>query len=59
MKNITILKEYPKKDYVIIDRHTSFQSYVACWCFNKNTYTWGQGHYFDNLEDAIQYVESL
>ncbi len=58
-KNITIIKEYPEKDYTIINRGTKFLPYVACWVFNKNTYSWGNGHYFEKLEDAIQYVESL
>ena len=58
-ENITIIKEYPAKDYTIINRGTNFQPYVACWLFDKNTYSWGQGHYFDNLEEAIEYVESL
>lgn len=59
MKNITILKEYPEKEYTIINRHTKYNQIVACWGFDKESNTWSQGHYFDTLLDACAYVESL
>lgn len=59
MNNITILKEYPEKDYTIINRHTKYDQIIACWNFNKENNTWDHGHYFDKVEDAVNYVESL
>lgn len=59
MKNITILKEYPEKEYTIICRHTKYDQIVACWCFHKENNTWEQGRYFDTLEEACKYVEDL
>ncbi len=42
-------------DYVIINRHTSFQPYVVCWAFDEEDYTWGQGHYFDDEHAAFAF----
>ena len=33
-------------DYTLIDRNTSFQTFVVCWLFDTKSYTWAQGHYF-------------
>lgn len=47
-----IIKEGKYADYVIINRHTSFQPYIVCWAFDEEDYTWGQGHYFETLNEA-------
>ena len=39
----------------LVDRGTKFCSFVVAWNYDFNTGSWGQGHYFDNLEDAKQY----
>lgn len=39
----------------LIDRQISFCSYVVAWCFDPETIEWGQGHYFDDLDDARRY----
>ncbi len=59
IKNITILQEYPLKDYTIINRHTKYLPIVACWNFCKENNTWSQGHYFETIEDACKYVDLL
>lgn len=59
MKNITILKEYPEKEYTIINWHAKYDRIVACWRFDKENSSWDQGHYFDTVLDACLYVESL
>lgn len=59
MKTIEIIKNYPEKNYTIIKRESPVEPFVACWKFDKTTKTWGQGHYFETLERAIKYVESL
>lgn len=57
--NTQIIKNYPSKNYTIIKREVPFEPYVACWKFDETSNTWGQGHYFETLEQATQYVESL
>lgn len=39
----------------LIDRQISFCSYVVAWCFDPETIEWGQGHYFEDLDDARKY----
>ena len=39
----------------LIDRQISFCSFVVAWCFDPETVEWGQGHYFDDLNDARKY----
>ena len=39
----------------LIDRQISFYSYVVAWCFDPETIEWGQGHYFEDLDDARRY----
>lgn len=39
----------------LIDRQISFCSYVVAWCFDPETVEWGQGHYFEDLDDARRY----
>ena len=54
-----IIKNYPSKNYTIIKREVPFEPYVACWKFDESTRSWGQGHYFETLDQAVKYVESL
>ena len=51
-----IIKRGAYADYVVINRHTSFQPFVACWAFDDETYSWGQGHYFDTEADALNHL---
>lgn len=58
MRNI-VLKEYPELDYVLIARvreDNRVHEYVCAWAYEKDG-TWGQGHYFSELEDAFAYME--
>jgi len=61
MKNIKILKlKYTEYDtpVALVDRGTKFCSYVVAWNFDSRSGTWGQGHYFDSLNDAIKYYDT-
>lgn len=42
----------------LIDRQISFCSYVVAWCFDPDRMEWGQGHYFDSLEEARKYYRN-
>ena len=42
----------------LIDRKLSFCSYVVAWCYSADDDTWGQGHYFTDLEDAMECFNS-
>lgn len=50
-----IIAKYPAADYVLIDRHCKTCRYVAAWCYDELDGVWGQGHYFNNKEDAVEY----
>lgn len=53
---VFIVAEYPDINYVLAYRNSKYQPWVAAWAYNgKNS--WGQGHYFENLEDAIMYIQ--
>lgn len=39
----------------LIDRNIRFCSYVVAWRYDRTSGEWGQGHYFEDLEDARAY----
>lgn len=43
-------------EHTIIDRGTSFQPIIVCWHLDEETMTWAQGHYFQDLEDARNWL---
>ncbi len=56
-ESVLIIAEYPEIDYVLAYRGSKYQPWVAAWAYNgKNS--WGQGHYFANLMDAIEYIRT-
>lgn len=56
-ESVIIVQEYPEINYVLAYRKSSIQPWVAAWAYNgKNS--WGQGHYFTNLMDAIEYIRT-
>lgn len=57
-KNHSILN-YGWEDYRIIKRASDFEPFVVCFMYDFNTNTWGQGHYFDDLIDAIEFLYYL
>lgn len=54
-----IIAEYPEVDYTLIRRNSTFQPWVATWGLNKEGKYWQQGHYFQRLEEAIDYIQSV
>ena len=42
----------------LIDRHLNFCSWVVAWNYDKDTDTWGQGHYFDDKTAAVAYFKT-
>lgn len=56
--SVLIVAEYPEIDYVLAYRGGKHQPWVAAWAYNgKNS--WGQGHYFEKLEYAIEYIRQI
>lgn len=37
---------------VVCDTPTKYEI-VSCWCYNEETESWGQGHYFTLWHDEI------
>ena len=56
---VLIVKEYPEIDYVLAYRGGKYQPWVAAWAYRKENNCWGQGHYFEELEDAIEYIRTV
>lgn len=54
-----VLEKYPEISYALVWRHNDdgFQEFVAAWMYDEKTGTWGQGHYFWTLREAMQYIE--
>lgn len=52
--NLKLLDANKEKDYILVDRGYEF---VAAWApeLDGDKLVWGQGHYFDKLEDAKAY----
>lgn len=51
-----IVEEFPEIDYVLAYRGGNYQPWVAAWGYNKETCSWSQGHYFEKLEVAMEYI---
>lgn len=52
---VFIVESFPEIDYVLAYRGGSYQPWVAAWGYN-GTNSWSQGHYFENLETAMEYI---
>ena len=54
----------PAKDYTLLIRlnddgevlDTTPQPFIVAYQYDKKTDTWAQGHYFHNLQSAIQFM---
>lgn len=55
-ESVIIIAEYPDIDYVLAYRGGTCQPWVAAWAYNKERNSWGQGHYFNTIENAIEYI---
>ena len=55
-ESYVVINEYPDIDYVLVYRGGTCQPWVAAWGYNKEKSYWNQGHYFNTLEDAIEYI---
>lgn len=55
--DIDVLDLNKDADYILIKRNSDYQPFVAAWApeFYNGKLTWGQGHYFDNEDDAREY----
>ena len=59
IKNVNtniIVAEFPEIDYVLIHRNRN--DWVAAWKYDKETETWGQGHYFDDFLKAVRWIQN-
>jgi len=55
VKNYKVI-ERTGTEHTIIDRGTAFQPIVVCWLLDEETMTWVQGHYFQELDDAKDWL---
>ena len=58
MKTV-VLSEYPACNYTLLARindRDEVHEFVAAFMYDKDSKTWGQGHYFSTLESAYGYI---
>lgn len=61
MKNI-LLKKYPSIDYALLARvreDGTVKEFVAAWGYDDETKSWSQGHYFVDLDGAMEYINGI
>lgn len=45
-----------KKDYTLLYNVDSSSSYVVAYHYDESDNTWGQGHYFNDFYDALEFM---
>lgn len=55
-----IVAEFPEIDYALIYRGTRDNPWVAAWGLKNINQgkSWSQGHYFEKLEQAMEYIRT-
>lgn len=58
--DVEVLDVNKDKNYILVKRGKGYQPFVAAWNpeLVDGKLTWGQGHYFDNEEDAREYFNN-
>ena len=58
--DVEVLDVNKDKNYILVKRGNDYQPFVAAWNpeLVDGKLTWGQGHYFDNEEDAREYFNN-
>ena len=51
-----IIEEFPKINYTLIYRNSKYQPWVAAWDYKGDGKSWGQGHYFETITDAMEFI---
>lgn len=46
-----------KGDYTLIKRCSRYTPYVVPYCYDPNSCSWAQGHYFCNAVDAVDFFK--
>ncbi len=45
--------------YTLIYRKTDYKPWVVAYNFDEKSNTWGNGHYFEDIRDAILYIMNI
>jgi hypothetical protein len=58
---VEIIDLFKDKNYALVNRGGDYQPFVAAWApsFRDDSFSWGQGHYFDKEEDARAHINGL
>ena len=52
-----------KQKYMLLEciDHTGrgFDRYIVCWNYNSKLQTWQHGNYFNTLDEAMEYYQSI
>lgn len=58
MKNLVL---ETRNDYTLIARvreNFTVHEYIVAWCYDRESDSWCQGHYFFDIEDAVEYFKT-
>lgn len=64
MTNVFEITTNREKDYTLLirldedDKPVKCQPYVVAWHYEPESQTWAQGHYFDEIKDAVAFLFS-
>ena len=51
-----IIGEFPKINYTLIYRGTTYDPWIVAYGYNKENRCWDQGRYYEKLEDAMAFI---
>lgn len=58
---IIVLGRYPEINYALVakmKKDNTVKEFVCAYGYMEETKTWGQGHYFIKIEDAVEFIQS-
>ena len=50
--------DFPDINYPLVYRNSDYQPWGAAWGYNEIDNVWGQGHYFETINEKMKYIES-
>ena len=51
-----LIAQYPLVDYALVKREATYDPWIAAYHYDDSDGTWGQGHYFQTEEDALDWI---
>nr|DAZ79282.1 MAG TPA: hypothetical protein [Caudoviricetes sp.] len=55
-KNVSVTIIEQGGQYTLLKRKNTFCPYVVAFCYDEEEGTWAQGHYFNDLKSAVNFL---